>query len=944
MPTSEPVSAYLARSVYNTHRMLQVCFEDHQGDAAPYAFLALRLEFTESLSTPFRAVVHGVCPEEWRSPRGDDPDAPGTSAHPHRFLKRAAGIVVTAEGRTRRIHGVVTAVRHLGDWYSKTDEETSHVFELVIESPLRLFDLRKDNRIFPNIGSLQVVRQLIFEHRCANDLFARTLVQDMFGRDHDHPDDVMRPTITQYQETDLDFIHRQLIDTGTHYVLDPDIPGYDSSRSRPRGELSSTLKLLAPGHDFGKDPDAVIHTSPAPGQLALLAWRGCVKTAASRSSATSHDYQRNAHFRGVADTAVTNTTRHDDAQTSFVPGKFGWNESIVPEAIWDITTGMGRPANVRQWAHDLDAEVFEGQTTGPLSVGKVIRVLGLDAPRVSLGATHDDYVVTAQTIIATATVVPFIREQLARLAADVRGRDGTDLFPADLMDESSLVVRFEAQPKGKALVPKHPSDAKRPMPGPVTATVVGHPDKVLDTDELGRICVRFHWERSHDVRQDLVNAQPSEYPSIRLRYVHPGAGQNMGMQCLPRIGDEVLIVFLDNDPDKPIAVGSIHNSAMGTPSFGGVSVLPQDVALTGMRTLEYKGAGSNEFVMDDTHSEVGMHLSTSTAATDFNLGDIRTPRARGTARPRGTGAELRTDGAAAIRATEGVLLSTCAAVKDAIHMSHDDLKDLMARCNELTRVLGEAVARAGAHSTIPNGQAELRNSLDTWCTVRNSETDEVAREPVVAIHGTAGLVTATEASHVAYAGKDMHLAAEGGVHHASGGEFFLTSGHQLTLFAAHDGIDVITAEGNLRLQSHEHDVIADAQRHVQIMANEGRVQITGLEIEIIAHDGSYLRIGKGIELGTAEKVFVRAADLLVEDPATLTTVKTAHAKQDTDQVFRARYANDPEGPNAAPGRALHVASDAGDTHSFISDEGGMTRVIADTAIRALRATVLDTPL
>jgi type VI secretion system secreted protein VgrG len=94
---------------------------------------------------------------------------------------------------------------------------------------------------------------------------------------------------------------------------------------------------------------------------------------------------------------------------------------------------------------------------------------------------------------------------------------------------------------------------RRPLAqGPQTATVVGPGGQEIWTDSYGRIKVQFHWDRE---------GQLDENSSCWVRVSQAWAGRQFGAQFVPRIGDEVIVEFLEGDPDQPIVVGSVYNQA-----------------------------------------------------------------------------------------------------------------------------------------------------------------------------------------------------------------------------------------------------------------------------------------------------------------------------------------------------------------------------------------------
>ena len=92
--------------------------------------------------------------------------------------------------------------------------------------------------------------------------------------------------------------------------------------------------------------------------------------------------------------------------------------------------------------------------------------------------------------------------------------------------------------------------------GVQTAMVVGPSGEKIHTDEHGRVQVRFPWDREAHAHHDS---------SCWLRVSQSAAGAGTGTVQLPHVGQEVLVSFLDGDPDHPIVVGRLHNPTAPTP-------------------------------------------------------------------------------------------------------------------------------------------------------------------------------------------------------------------------------------------------------------------------------------------------------------------------------------------------------------------------------------------
>ena len=156
---------------------------------------------------------------------------------------------------------------------------------------------------------------------------------------------------------------------------------------------------------------------------------------------------------------------------------------------------------------------------------------------------------------------------------------------ADDGDGPEYECRFECLPAEVAF--RAPSVARKPIvEGPQTAVVVGPPGEEIYPDEFGRVKVQFHWDRE---------GAYDDASSCWIRVSQGHAGKGWGGIDLPRIGEEVIVDFLEGDPDEPIITGRVYN-AQNMPPFA----LPASMTRSGMKSNTHKGSGYNEFSMDDT--------------------------------------------------------------------------------------------------------------------------------------------------------------------------------------------------------------------------------------------------------------------------------------------------------------------------------------------------------
>jgi type VI secretion system secreted protein VgrG len=126
------------------------------------------------------------------------------------------------------------------------------------------------------------------------------------------------------------------------------------------------------------------------------------------------------------------------------------------------------------------------------------------------------------------------------------------------------------------------------IPGPQTAIVVAPSGEEIYLDKLGRVCVQFFWDRE---RADHT------IDNTWVRVAQPWAGSGWGTYFWPRAKDEVIIQFLDGDPDNPVCIGSVYNGA-SVPKYE----LPAMSTRTGILTRSSKGgaaANANELRFED---------------------------------------------------------------------------------------------------------------------------------------------------------------------------------------------------------------------------------------------------------------------------------------------------------------------------------------------------------
>lgn len=172
---------------------------------------------------------------------------------------------------------------------------------------------------------------------------------------------------------------------------------------------------------------------------------------------------------------------------------------------------------------------------------------------------------------------------------------------------------FVAMPHSVRFLP--PEVTPKPlMRGTQTATVVGKSGEEIWTDKYGRVKIQFHWDRE---------GKRDENSSLWVRVATPMAGKTWGMIHIPRIGHEVVVDFLEGDPDRPIIVGMVYNAEYMPPW-----ALPDNQTQTGLLTRSTKQGGAanaNELRFEDKKGseEIFVHAEKQ-LTTEVEADELRT--------------------------------------------------------------------------------------------------------------------------------------------------------------------------------------------------------------------------------------------------------------------------------------------------------------------------------
>ncbi|HEY0942637.1 MAG TPA: type VI secretion system tip protein TssI/VgrG [Steroidobacter sp.] len=319
----------------------------------------------------------------------------------------------------------------------------------------------------------------------------------------------------QYRESDFDFLSRLLEHEGIYYY-------FEHTGSRHIMVLTDDVAKL------GSEPDYGVVPYYPPGGAGVKRERDHLSTWVSAKTFQPAAFAaREYNFETPASVAsgVSPVARRSDANRFEI---FDY-----PAGATTLTAaGVERIAKVRaQQMQSSQTVIRGGGDAAGLFAGKLFALKG--HPR-------DDFNDKQHLITSSSCTVVSDGARTGEVRAD---------------DSLQIAVSLEA------IDAQEPFRPARVTPKPLiqglqTARVVGAKGEEITTDKYGRVKVQFHWDRAGESNEDS---------SCWVRVAQSWAGKNWGTQFVPRIGQEVVVSFLEGDPDHPLIIGSVYNAEQMPP-------------------------------------------------------------------------------------------------------------------------------------------------------------------------------------------------------------------------------------------------------------------------------------------------------------------------------------------------------------------------------------------
>jgi len=853
--------------------------------------------------------------------------------------------IVTDRGQLRRICGIVTQAE------AGQSDGALASYLLVLRDALSIMERRVNTRVFRNMNELTIISTLVAEWRQQN-----ATLREYFDLHIDaalsHRELPVRAFTMQHNESDAALIRRLLKRRGIPWYCEPGLPDRSGAREQG-GTAAHTLVLFDDPLRLRENAAGTVryHRDNATEQRdTITAWQA-VRTLQPGSTARhSWDYG----------TPTATTFMHTVAKSQSDQGISGNRLAATLDDYFVGAPHIGNDAtdlttlgNLYMARHDYATKCFRGEgSVRDLAVGEWIGLA--DHPEIDTHpAPERQFVITSQQIETSNNLPLDLRGRVERLFSR-SGWIGHDTAEREV---PRYRTRFDCVRRGIPIVPLFDPSLDLPRPQLQSAVVVGPASEEYWCDEKGRVNVRYTGTRSADHEHSAgAGSSNSDADSAWVRVCSGWAGngpgsQQCGTRFLPPIGTEVLIDFLGGDPDKPVIIGQLYNSAALPPTFRHEDGLPDNKYQFGIRTREVRGQRGNQLRLDDTPGQIGAQLASDHANSELNLGFLTEPRRKGAGAPRGEGAELHSDEHIALRAARGLLLTAwkrAGGTRNGRQLARTEFLDLLKDCAALSDSLGKYAATHQALETDGKERDDLYAQFRSWENGSNTAPEAPERaEPVIGITAPAGIGFATSKAIVSYAASNIDTVAQQNLQLTSGQRFNVNAGRGLSLFAHHDGLMAIAHQGKLLLQSQHDDMVLNAAKNLTLTSSEGKLTAMAKVIELIAEDGSFVKIGDGtITFGSKSPLKFLAPDFSFDAPSTMAAQLPTFEGAPVDQQFLLRYpegaqGDEPAEPTLVPGAPVKIAVSDDSSIDGRSDDAGKSATIARDAMHMADISVMS---
>ncbi|WP_342386912.1 type VI secretion system tip protein VgrG [Ignatzschineria larvae DSM 13226] len=365
--------------------------------------------------------------------------------------------------------------------------------------------------------------------------------------------------------------------------------------------------------------------------------------------------------------------------------------------------------------------------------------------------------------------------------------------------------------------------------------------------------IYFHCDYPGCYKEDIsgeryTTPEPSNDSGLScwIRVSQDWAGAGWGSMQLPRVGQEVIVTFLNGDPDQPIITGRVYNNLQTTPYK-----MPRYKTVTTIKSKEVKGSGYNELILDDTYTKIKAMLHSTHGASQLSLGYIKSEH-RVDKHPdhRGDGFELRTDEWGAIRAGKGLYISTD--IREKAEKKQLDLEESIVQLEQALALARELARAADTSQT-------YRTDVDN----QESQFKGVYQElklPGMLLSSPEGIALTSPKSIQASSSQNIALTSYQSIDMSSFKDFRVAAKTNVSILAVEKDLNLIANQGRMKIQAQNNELELSSKQELRVISNDNSIVIAAQNGIKLVSGGAYILIKDGkVEIGGPQPLDIKTA-------------------------------------------------------------------------------------
>ncbi|HLJ86718.1 MAG TPA: type VI secretion system tip protein TssI/VgrG [Candidatus Angelobacter sp.] len=465
------------------------------------------------------------------------------------LLGKAVSVSLVADvNETKRyFHGIVSRISQ-----GAKEERFIH-YEAVVVPWLWLLGLKSESRIFQDKTVVDIIKAVFDELKGA--------FPDVNYRDATTGNHLALDYCVQYRESNFNFVSRLMEQEGIFYFFE---------HSQDKHTLVFADSNSAIVDCQGKSQVMYADGGIGEREGIITKWQRQIEMRSGKYSMRDHHFQLPDDKLEVSEPAKESFPGSSSLEFYDYPGEYGLRFKNPDQRLGQVADEGRKMVRIRMEEDEILGQVVQASST-----------------RRNLANMHK-FSLTKHFSDNGAYIITELKHKMDQLPSYFSGK------PAPEIPYSNTFKCVSA----KATIRPRRTTPKPLVGGPQTATVAVKAGEESWLDKFGRVRVQFHWERK---------GKNNETSACWVRVAQPWAGGSWGAHFWPRVGQEVVVEFLEGDPDRPIVTGSVYNKANMPPY-----TLPDNYTRSGIISRSSKGgatANFNELRFEDKKGQEQIFLN-----------------------------------------------------------------------------------------------------------------------------------------------------------------------------------------------------------------------------------------------------------------------------------------------------------------------------------------------